>query len=218
MSRTAVVAGATGLVGSALVPQLCADDRYEHVVTVGRRPLEPAPEGLDQRTASFPDIAEALDGVTPDDAFCALGTTRKKAGKEGFYKVDHDYIVAFAQWAKQAGAKRLMLVSSVGANAQSPNFYLQVKGKTEDDIEALGFELFAAFRPGVLMGEREESRPLESIGIKLQKVLNPLLIGMTTRYRGMEIERLAQAMIAVAHTDASGKLVLEYDESCALLG
>ncbi|MBO6635951.1 NAD(P)H-binding protein [Parvibaculum sp.] len=218
--RTALVAGATGLVGGHLVRQLIADASCRKLVTLTRRPPEGvASPKLNGVIADFGKFDVSLTGVAADDAYCALGTTIKTAGSQAaFYTVDHDYIVAFANAAKAAGAKRFMLVSAIGADATSSIFYSRVKGETERDVEALGFEALHIFRPGLLLGERAERRTLEGIGMGLAPYLNPLMLGPARVYRSIPAATVAGAMRGAAASGLSGRHVHTYDAMIRLAG
>ena len=218
--RTALVAGATGLVGRHLVRQLIADAGCRKLVTLTRRPPEGiASPKLNGVIADFGNLDVSLTGITADDAYCALGTTIRAAGSQAAFRtVDHDYIVAFARAAKAAGAKRFMLVSAVGADARSSVFYSRVKGETERDVEALGFETLHIFRPGLLLGERAERRALEGIGMGLAPFLNPLMLGPARVYRSILAETVASAMRGAAASTLTGRHVHTYDAMVRLAG
>ena len=161
---TAAVVGGTGLVGSHLARLLAGDSGYERVLSLTRRATGLTLPGLDERVIDFERLAgdpETFDPIECDSAFCTLGTTIKVAGSEdAFRRVDLDYVEAFARAARVGGARRFLMVSSIGADAASRNFYLSVKGRAEDAVRAAGFESGGVFRPGVLLGERAEKRPL----------------------------------------------------------
>lgn len=201
---TALVAGATGLIGSHVLDLLLASPAHEKVIAVTRRPLERTHDKLSNLVADFEnlEVAVSQSGIRADEAYCALGTTIKKAGsKEAFRKVDFEYETAFARAALAAGASKFALVSAVGADARSPIFYSRVKGETEAAIRDLGFASLHIFQPGVLLGERTESRPAEQLAIALTPLVNLGLQGPLRKYRGIHAKTVAEAMIAALHSD-----------------
>lgn len=222
IEKTALIAGATGLVGGHLLTLLLADPQYGKVVAVTRRPLGVAPSPkLEALVVDFDALDKSLaqKDIPVDDAYCALGTTIKTAGsQEAFRKVDFDAIVAFAKAAKARGAKRLMLVSSIGADPASSVFYSRVKGETEQAVASLGFEALHIFRPGLLIGERTETRPVESIGKLVSPVLDAMMLGPMRVYRSMRAENVARAMRAAASTATSGQQIHTYDQMMRLAG
>ncbi|MBX3493994.1 MAG: oxidoreductase [Parvibaculum sp.] len=222
IEKTALIAGATGLVGGHLLKLLLADPQYSRVVAVTRRPLQGvASPKLEELVVDFDALDKSLaqKDFPVDDAYCALGTTIKTAGsQEAFRKVDHDYIVAFAKAAKAGGSKRMMLVSSIGADPTSSVFYSRIKGETEQALGVLGFEALHIFRPGLLIGERTESRPAESIGKVVSPVLNALLLGPARAYRSIHAEYVARAMRAAASTGDTGRHIHTYDRMMRLAG
>jgi len=218
--RRALVAGATGLVGGHLVRQLIDDAACSRIVALTRRPLHGLSSlKLDVVDTNFDTLDGALQDIAADDAYCTLGTTIKVAGSQAaFRKVDHDYIVAFARAAKAAGAKRFMLVSAIGADPASSIFYSRVKGETERDVEAVGFEALHIFRPGILLGERAERRLLEQIGMELSPFINALMLGPARAYRAIAAETVARAMRAAAASDLAGRHIHTYDAMIHLAG
>lgn len=211
--RTALLAGATGLVGGHLLQRLLAHPRYGQVIAVSRKEFGIEHPKLRPLITSFDAIEAAIAGLgeTADDAFCALGTTIKAAGtREAFRRVDFGYVVAFAQAARAAGARRLMFVSAIGASARSAIFYSRVKGEAEEALAALGYPALHIFRPGLLLGHRAESRPPEALGMALTPFLNPLMRGPAKAYRGIPAETVAAAMIAAAGTERSGRHIHTY--------
>lgn len=218
--RTALVAGATGLVGGHLIRQLIDDAACSRIVALTRRPLDghSSPK-LDVVVADLDTAESALQDIVAEDAYCALGTTIKVAGsQDAFRKVDHDYIVAFARAAKAAGAKRFMLVSAIGADPDSSIFYSRVKGETERDVGAVGFEALHIFRPGILLGERAERRPLEQIGMELSPFINALMLGPARAYRAIAAETVARAMRSAAASTFTGRHIHTYDAMIRLAG
>jgi len=210
---TALVAGATGLIGSHLLDLLLASPAHDKVIALTRRPLDRTHEKLSNLVADFDqlEVAVSSSGIRVDEAYCALGTTIKKAGsKEAFRKVDFEYETAFARAALAAGASKFALISAVGADARSPIFYSRVKGETEQAVRDLGFACIHIFQPGVLLGERDESRPAEQLAVVLAPLLNLGLQGPFRKYRSIDAKIVAEAMIAALY---SGRLsaVHRYD-------
>ena len=216
--RTALLAGASGLVGGHLLQRLLADPRYKRVVTVGRKALGIEHPKLRSLITDFDAIEAAMAGLgeTVDDAFCALGTTIKTAGsRAAFQRVDFGYVVAFARAARASNARRFMLVSAIGASARSRIFYLRVKGETEEAVAALGFPALDIFRPGLLLGQRAESRPREALGMALAPFLNPLMLGPAKAYRGIPADMVAAAMIIAAGAERTGRQIHSYADMVA---
>ena len=135
--RTALIAGATGLVGSLCLKQLLDDPAYAQVISISRRPASESHPKLVQKLVDFDNLSQ-LAPIAANDAFCAMGTTNAKAGSQETYrKIDFGYSKAFAEFALAGGAQQFALVSSVGANARSRAFYLRTKGELEEAVKAL---------------------------------------------------------------------------------
>jgi uncharacterized protein YbjT (DUF2867 family) len=214
--RTALIAGATGLVGSLCLKQLIADPAYDQVIAISRRPVPESHPKLTQKIFDFDKLGQ-LTSVTADDAFCALGTTIRKAGsQEAFRKIDVGYSKAFAELALAAGARQFALVSSVGANARSTNFYLRTKGEIEDAVKAPPFTSVHIFQPSFLMGSRSEQRPGEGIGLALVKALQFAFIGGLRKYRPIPASTVAAAMIAAVKRGEPGRHTYLFDDMQAL--
>lgn len=209
--RTALLVGATGLIGARCLEHLLVEPRYQRVVVLARRRLERADPRLEARVVDFDRLAEHASLVAGDDVYCCLGTTIKVAGtREAFAKVDHDYPVEVARLARAAGAQRMALVSSVGASARASSFYLRVKGETERDLEALGYPCLELFRPSLLLGERKEHRTGEGIAKAASRVFAGALVGGLRRYRPVEGDTVARAMIQALLRGEAGTHVREY--------
>jgi uncharacterized protein YbjT (DUF2867 family) len=217
--RTALVLGATGLVGGHCVDLLLADDAWARVTVVARRRLEREHPRLVQRTADFDRLQEVADAFAADDVFCALGTTIARAGsREAFLRVDHDYPVAAARLASERGAARFLLVTALGADAGSRIFYNRAKGQVERDVSALRFEGVALVRPSLILGERTERRTREALAQKLVPLLSPLLLGPLRKYRAIDGRTVARAMVRLARERFTGVRIVESDELAALGG
>jgi uncharacterized protein YbjT (DUF2867 family) len=207
---TALLLGATGLVGSHLLPLLIANGRWARVVTLGRRPMAPAGAGHAHHVLDFAHLAERPDLFACDDVFCCLGTTMKQAGsKEAFRRVDRDYPFQAAQLARGQGATQFLLVSAVGADPRSRIFYNRVKGEVEAALRSVGFESLSIFRPSLLTGERAEERRGEVLGEAVLNAVRPLLVGPLRRLRPTPARAVAAAMAVVAAERPKGVHVFE---------
>jgi uncharacterized protein YbjT (DUF2867 family) len=214
--RTALIVGATGLVGSLCLKQLIADPAYDQVIAISRRPVPESHPKLSQKIVDFDKLGQ-LTSVAADDAFCALGTTIRKAGsQEAFRKIDLGYSKAFAELALAAGARQFALVSSAGANPRSSSFYLRTKGEIEDAVKALPFASAHIFQPSFLVGSRSEQRPGEGIGLALVKALEFAFIGGLRKYRPILASTVAAAMVAVAKRAEPGHQTYLFDDMQAL--
>ncbi|CAB3411348.1 unnamed protein product [Caenorhabditis bovis] len=201
---SAFVVGATGAVGSQLVKLLAECEKFSKVVIFARREVEGANgDKFIQETVDFEKISEESEAVKDIDvAFCALGTTRAKSGADGFYKVDHDYVLNSAKLAKDNGVKSFVLISSVGANENSMFLYPKTKGQVEREITELGFEKFVIIRPGMIEAKREEPRFIEGV---MNFILKPAK--MVCNSIGSTSTQIAQAMIMAARTEETGTLI-----------
>jgi uncharacterized protein YbjT (DUF2867 family) len=206
-TRIALVAGATGLVGQAILALLLADSRYSAVHIVGRR----APDV--QHPKLVVHISPSLThwaSPAVDDVFIALGTTIKVAGSQAAFKaIDFDAVMTIASAAKAAGASRLAVVSAMGASPQSGVFYNQVKGEMEAAVSQLGFETLVIARPSLLAGDRDALKQPERVAEKLSlaafNLFKPLI---PANYRSIQASSVAQAMVGTLQTAGAGKHVL----------
>jgi uncharacterized protein YbjT (DUF2867 family) len=198
VTRTALVLGATGLVGSRCVVHLLASRTYEGVTCLVRAPRNTTTvdERMHDRVVDFHSLTEGdVDAV--DDVFCAIGSTMKKAGsREAFRRIDYELPLDVARLAVAKGAKRIALVSSVGADARSSNFYLKTKGELEDALAALPLQALHVFRPSFLVGDRKESRPGETVATTLGRVAGAVLVGGLRKYRPIDADQVGSAMVA----------------------
>lgn len=203
--RTALVAGATGLVGAALLRRLLGHPEYAEIRAIGRRP--PALQAANIRfvASDFANLGELAPQLGADHVYCCLGTTLKAAGSRGaFEKVDYHMVVDLARAALASGAKRFVVVSAVGASEKSPAFYSRVKGRMEKDVMALPFEAVHVVQPSLLLGERAENRPGERIAQKASPLLSAVLRGPLAKYAPIRGDDVAAAMVALALRGAPG--------------
>jgi uncharacterized protein YbjT (DUF2867 family) len=216
-SRSALVLGATGLVGGHCLDLLLADGAWAKVAALGRRPAAREHPKLEQRTADFERLDEHADAFAADDVFCCLGTTLRAAGsREAFRRVDHDYPLAAARLASARGARHFLLVTALGADPGSRVFYNRVKGEVERAVAALPFAGVALARPSLLLGERAGRRRAEALAQKAAPVLGPLLVGPLRRYRAIPAAAVARALVRLAKEGVAGVRVVESDELAAL--
>lgn len=203
--RVALLAGGSGFVGSELLRQLLLAPEYSRVYAVSRRPLPFDNPRLANRIVPLEETRARLTGVRCDDAFCCIGSTRSSAGSAAQReKVDLDLVVSFARAAHSFGATQLMVISSAGANPQSRNPYLCVKGRLEVALRELRFASLQIMRPGLLLGARAEVRPLELAASVVMPLINPLLLGGLAQYRGIAATDVAAAMLQAARARRRG--------------
>ena len=205
--RAVLVVGASGLVGRAILEGLLADDSVSAVHTVGRRAVQLQHPKLTQHPVDFKALP-ALPRV--DEAFIALGTTIKVAGsQEAFRAVDYEAVLAVAKAAQQAGARRLGVVSAMGASARSGIFYNRVKGEMEEALSALGFETLVIARPSFLAGDREALgqpvRPGEKLALNASRWLAPLI---PANYRSIDAASVARALLKTVPAKAGKRVLL----------
>tara|TARA_B100000767_G_scaffold8843_1_gene8685 strand:+ start:320 stop:961 length:642 start_codon:yes stop_codon:yes gene_type:complete len=196
---TFIIAGASGLVGTNILKQLCAQKKK--VIALSRRPLANLPSHASELIIDFDRLIK--DGMLPkcDHVFICLGTTIKIAGsQEQFRQVDFEYCLGVAKKASASGAKTISLISSIGADSSSKNFYLKTKGELEEAIQKLGFTSVNIFRPSFLIGNGGRPRTmLENAVMKIAKIMDVFFIGSARKYRSVDVELLAKTMISKKH-------------------
>lgn len=194
------------------------NDNYEQVVIVVRKDPGILHPKLKIVTGDFHSFAESVKSIETDEVYIALGTTQKKTpDRKDYYQIDHDYPVLAARFAKENGAKTVLLVSSIGADANSGVFYTRTKGETERDIIGVDFDQTYIFRPSMILGDRKEKRPLEKALQTVWKVINPLFIGKLNKYRGIEARNIAKAMVNTANHPGHKMKIFYWKEMTASL-
>jgi uncharacterized protein YbjT (DUF2867 family) len=202
---TALVAGASGLVGGECLRRLVESARYDRIIVVTRRDLGEAAQHpkVRQLVVEFDRLGEIREKLRADHVFCTLGTTIRKAGsKARFSKVDCEYPLSLARLARMNDAQHFSIVSALGASRSSPFFYSRVKGEVEQGLRTMGWPSLAIFRPSVIAGERGESRPLERVSEHLLRLA-------PATWRPVAASDIAAAMVAIAIESPPGVTVVE---------
>jgi len=212
-TRTALVGGASGLVGSHVLHLLLEDPAYGRVTALVRRELPLTHKKLEQRVVSFDRLAQMSDFPRVHDVFCCLGTTMKQAGSpDAFRKVDFTYVVELARVAVRHRASQFLVVTAVGADPESRILYSRVKGEAEEAVRRLQFESIQIFRPSLLVGARAQSRPAERVAGLLSMLVAWTFVGPLSRYRPIKAAAVARAMVRVAREAPRGTHVYESKE------
>jgi len=199
-----MLAGGTGVVGKELLRQSRA--RGDYLIAVGRRPTGLADEELVIDFNALPQLPRA------DIAICALGTTIKNAGsRDAFRAVDHGAVLAYAKSALEAGIEHFMVVTAVGADPTSSVFYSRVKGEIQQDLCDLGFSRLDVLQPGLLRGERQEKRPVESMMKTLAPIADRLMAGSWRRYRSIHPAAVAECLLTLTSATEAGVFIHQYD-------
>jgi len=192
MKKTSIVLGASGLIGRLLIFDLL--EKSNKVIAILRND-EVLPNEVEKLIINFDEFINNGQLPNCDQIFICIGTTIKKAGsKEEFVKVDYTYAYEFAKKALEAKATEVHLISSIGANSRSNNFYLKTKGQIEESILGLKFNYTRIYRPGLLIGKRTEIRLFEKLGQLISPLLNNFLFGSMKKYRSINAKKVAKSM------------------------
>jgi uncharacterized protein YbjT (DUF2867 family) len=211
--RTALIAGATGAIGSVILELLNDSDQYSEIHCIGRRAPSIADEKIKAHIVNYDELDQFNLEQPVDDVFCALGTTIKAAGSvENFKKVDRDYVHQVGKLAQRLNAKTCSVVSAIDANAGSSNFYNQTKGEVEELLQSLGLNSLRFFRPSMLHGGRDEFRWKEAVGFVVLTIMTPILQGPWKKYRAIHVEQVAKAMVESARQEYPAVQIFESDE------
>lgn len=209
--KTALIVGATGLVGNLLLTKLLHSPYYSKVTILTRKSLEIKNTKLTEIIYDFEKPNPSV--IAADHIFCCLGTTIKKAGsKPAFERVDLEYPVETAKAARKNGASSFLIVTAMGADPNSSIFYNKVKGEVEKQLKELNYPILHILRPSLLLGDRDEKRLGEKIGASLFKLINPLMIGKLRKYKSIAGNKVANAMFSFAKKPENGIFIHESDE------
>lgn len=211
--KTALIIGASGLVGSQLLDILLHSNEYEEIRIFVRKQLNYSNQKLKQIIVDFDRLDQYNEHLLVDDVFCCLGTTIKKAKtKETFKVVDYDYPIKLASMAKDCGVKKFLVITAMGADPNSAFFYNRVKGNVERKLKEFNISSLFIFRPSLLLGNREEFRFGEKLATYLSPLFSIFLTGNRRKYRPIQAEDVAKAMYHAAQSQKSGVTILESDE------
>lgn len=203
--KTALLVGATGLVGGFVLEGLLNDDYYDKVIVLTRKSIHKKHEKLKEVLVNFDDLGAYSNEIKADVVFCCLGTTIKAAGsQEAFKKVDYEYPFQVAEIAKKNGASSFLIITALGSSKSSIIFYNRVKGEVEDAIGKLNFDSFHILQPSLIIGERQENRLGEGIAQKLSPVYDAVMFGPLSKYKSIKAEQIAKAMIHFSKSAAKG--------------
>ncbi|WP_144910233.1 NAD(P)H-binding protein [Mucilaginibacter frigoritolerans] len=213
MAKKAIIAGASGLIGSSLLDILLHEPGFDEVLILVRKEIPVKNKKLKQLVIDFDRLNDYASEITGDAVFSCLGTTMKKTPDLSVYrKIDHDYPLQLAQIAKQNGMGQYHMVSSLGANVKASNFYLKTKGQIEEDLKQLALRTLCIYQPAFLTGDRKENRLAEKFLIPLMKVLNPLLVGNLKKYRSIPAKTVALAMYKQSLKKQEGTFIYPSDK------
>ena len=211
MPKSAIVIGATGVVGRALVEQLADAPHIASVASVTRRPVQYRNDKITNHVVDFEQLDDASDIFQGDLLFSCLGTTRSQAGSISAQRVvDYDYQLHAATLAANNGVSHYLLVSSSAANTCSASPYLRMKGELEDAVNQLPFKRVSIFQPSLLLGERPEARPAETVGALIMPTLCKLPI--LKKYRPIRGDQVAAKMVSVSNSEGQGLHRFTLDE------
>lgn len=203
--KTALLVGATGLVGGHVLEQLLEDTYFDKVIVLTRKTLGSNHPKLKEVIVNFDQLENYKSDIKADIVFCCLGTTIKTAGsQEAFKKVDYEYPLRVAEIAKQNGTSSFLIITALGSAKSSIIFYNRVKGEVEEAIGKLNFDAFHILQPSLIIGERKDSRMGEGLAQKLSPVYDTLMFGPLTKYKSIKAEQIAKAMIHYSKSETKG--------------
>ncbi|SDS41122.1 Uncharacterized conserved protein YbjT, contains NAD(P)-binding and DUF2867 domains [Maribacter dokdonensis] len=209
MKKTAIILGATGLTGGLLLEKLIVDDRYESIKLFSRSSIKGLPNKVKQYIGDLLELEHFKNDFTGDEVYCCIGTTAKKTPDKSLYRdIDYGIPVAAAKLAKANGISTFLVISAMGANKKSNIFYNRTKGEMEQEVLNRAIPRTSILRPSLIGGERNEQRLLEKIGLVVFKVIQPLFIGPLKKYRIINADSIAQAMLNLANTTSNTDVII----------
>ncbi len=214
MAKRALILGASGLVGGELLQLLLKDKAYEKVLVFARNPLEVTHPKLEQELGDLTSTDFYRDKEGADEMFICIGTTRSKTPDLNQYKkIDLGIPVQATQWALQRGMEKVLVISALGANANSKIFYNRIKGNMEKELKKLNPQRLYILRPSLILGSRKEFRFGEKVGKIVAQALN---VFIPKKYKGIAAKDIAQAMHKLAARQEKGHFTIESHEIAAI--
>lgn len=208
--RSALIVGATGLIGNELLHILLDSTRYDRVKVLIRAPIDLQHPKLTKVITNFNELENYEEEFAVHDLFCCLGTTIKRAGsQEQFRKVDFEYPLEVAKLAKKKGVKQFLIITAMGADHNSSIFYNRVKGEIEEALKKIELPSLHIIRPSLLLGKRNEFRFGEKMAAIMSPLFSPLLMGRLRKYRPIHARDVGNAMYQIAQNEQSGVHVYE---------
>ncbi|WP_178985359.1 NAD(P)H-binding protein [Winogradskyella helgolandensis] len=213
MKKTAIILGASGLTGSHVLQKLIEDDRYDTIKLFSRSKIEGLPTKVKQFIGDLLELNQFKEDFTADEVYCCIGTTAKKTPDKTLYKkIDFGIPVAAARLSKENKIPTFLVISAMGANKNSNVFYNKTKGEMEHKVLQQQLEKTFVLRPSLIGGDRQESRLLEKIGLVIFKVIQPLFIGKLKKYKIVNAETIAEAMIHLANTNEYSDVIITSED------
>ncbi|GAA4243405.1 NAD(P)H-binding protein [Winogradskyella damuponensis] len=208
MKKTAIILGASGLTGGFVLQKLIEDERYDTIKLFSRSKIEGLPDKVQQFISDLLELNQFKTDFTADEVYCCIGTTAKKTPDKTLYKkIDFGIPVAAAKLSKENNISTFLVISAMGANKNSTVFYNKTKGEMENSVLKQQIKNTYVLRPSLIGGDRQETRLLEKIGLVIFKVIQPLFIGKLKKYKIVNAETIAQAMIGLANTKYSEVII-----------
>ena len=213
MKKTAIILGASGLTGGLLLEKLIVDDRYESIKLFSRSSIKGLPNKVKQYIGDLLELEQFKNDFTGDEVYCCIGTTAKKTPDKSLYRdIDYGIPVAAAKLAKANGINTFLVISAMGANKKSSVFYNRTKGEMEQEVLNQAIPRTSILRPSLIGGERNEQRLLEKIGLVVFKVIQPLFIGPLKKYKIINADSIAQAMLNLANATSNTDVIITSDD------
>lgn len=211
---TALVIGSTGLIGQELCEKLALNERYSTIYAIVRKRINFQSQKITQIICDNNNYAEVIPpNIQVDQYFVCIGSTKMKTpNKEQYRLIDLEYPLGVGRLLKNNGCPSCYLISTIGANSNSKNFYLSLKGEIEDCFITLDFEQLHILRPSLLVGKRNENRIGEKLSAYLLRILNPFLLGNLRKYQSIQSTKVVEALITLASKKNSGNHIYSSDQ------